>query len=209
MKWAYPVAASLSLLLIGGLILAPTVATAPAVAGEGQVDIKTLKEQLDTQQREMREFKGRIEALADDREDADNSERSEAIKDLHEAMKTYILRLEKKLGPAHHIIHHLEPPEDYEESDEAFEDPAYNSGRMGNEIETGGTDEDPELYRLARFQQIYITCQHVETEAINGTDWAFKQYYNMVVQFAGLMNTEIGATRTQIESATSKANMSN
>jgi len=205
----YCVAACLSLLVISGLFLAPVAVSAPGEVGDGQVEVKELKLQLDAQQRALRDFKDLIETLADDRDDSSNIDRTDAIEELREAMKTYILRLEKKLGKTHHIIHHLEEPQEYDEEDSTFEDPTYSSGWMEGAIETGGSDRNPEVYRLARFQQIYITCQRVQTEAANGTDWAFNQYYKMTVQFAGLMNTEIKATRTQIESATSDANMSN
>jgi hypothetical protein len=194
-------------LVLCGWFLSPGACAAPGSAGSAEVEIDELKERLDNQKTALRDFKYLIERLANDRDDSSNSDRRTDIEELREAMKSYILKLERKLGKTHTIIRHLEEPEEYDDDDDPFEVPTYNSDAMERAIETGGTDDDPELYRLARFQQIYITCQRVESEAVDGTDWAFRQYYKMVVQFAGIMNTEIRATRAQIEATTSEASM--
>jgi hypothetical protein len=207
MKRTLMVAACLPVLVLCGWFLSPGVGAAPSPAGGAEVDIDALKAQLNAQKTALRDFKYLIERLAGDRDDSGNSDRRDDIEELKDAMKSYILKLERKLGKTHTIIQHLEEPEAYEERDEPFEDPVYNSGAMENAIETGGANADPELYRLARFQQIYLTCDRIEVEAVNGTNWAFNQYYKQVIQFAGLMNAEVKATREQLEAATTKADL--
>lgn len=207
MKRSFVMAACLPVLLLCGWFLSPAAVATPGSAGSAEVQIDELKERLDNQKTALSDFKYLIETLANDRDDSSNSDRRNDIEELREAMKSYILKLERKLGKTHTIIRHLEEPEEYDDDDDPFEVPTYNSDAMERAIETGGTDDDPELYRLARFQQIYVTCQRVQTEAVDGTDWAFSQYYKLVVQFAGIMNTEIRATREQIEATTSEASM--
>lgn len=76
-------------------------------------------------------------------------------------------------------------------------------------MELGDGGRDPELYRLARMQELFRGCKQIEEEAIDGSDWAITRYQKNTAQFAGLMHAEIVYARTVIRSSTSKAGMMN
>jgi len=206
MKRTFVLAVCLPFVVAGALILTPSLFAAPGESADAEQEIKELKRELDSQTRELREFKNLIESLADYRETSSNTDRYDAIGELQEAMKTYILRREKELGETRSIIQHGEEPREYDHS-EPIKNPSYTSDAMEGAIKLGGEGRDPELYRLARSQQLFITCKRIRVEAGDGTDWAFRQYYEGVVEFAGIMNNELHEKKRHLETLSSEASM--
>jgi hypothetical protein len=171
--------------------------------------IKTMKRDLDSNERELQDFQDLLETLADNVHESSNSDRRSAIEDIQEAMKTEILQMEKLLGQSRTIIRHGSEVREYDGDDEDSSDSAYSSDRMEGMMELGDGGRDPELYRLARMQVLFGGCKKIREEAINGTDWATDRYQRNAAQFAGLMHAEIVYNKTVIRSSMSKAGMMN
>ena len=171
--------------------------------------IKTMKRDLDNNERELQDFQDLLETLADYVHVSSNSDRRSSIEDIQESMKTEILQMEKLLGQSRTIIRHGSEVREYDGDDKDSSDPAYSSDRMEGVMELGDGGRDPELYRLTRMQELFVGCKRIREEAINGTDWAIDRYQRNAAQFAGLMHAEIVHARTVIRASMSKAGMMN
>ena len=196
------------LLVVIGLISATFL---PAWTSEAPTaeQIAAMKRNLDRNERELSDFQDMLESLADYVHGSSNSDRRGYIEDIQEAMKTEILQMEKLLGQSRTIIQHGSEVREYDGDDNDTSDPAYSSDRMEGMMELGDGGRDPELYRLARMQELFRICKQIREEAINGTDWATDRYQRNAAQFAGLMHAEIVYNKTVIRASTSKAGMMN
>ncbi len=147
-------------------------------------EISDLKNMLNRDQRELRDFQGLIRDLESAAKESSGARRQKTIDKLQEAMAREIIQAEENLNKDYFLRIHGEV-----------------SKRDASSSVPQGTSAvfTPEHQRLTYMQSIYRVCSRGTRRAVNKESQGVENYLQKVKDFAVLMQTDIQRIKNRLE----------